>query len=92
MEIETIRQIFIKEVKRKGYNIEENKSLSTNSWYFTLSSGKYSMVIRVSDHNSKKDISTLRIDKIKKTKNVESYIHNRCQDLHERKMKAILGY
>lgn len=91
MNINQIEQIFKKEVNKKGYKIEEIQSKTTNSYYFKLSSGDVSMTIRVSDHKSGRNLTTLRFDKVKNTQSVEGFIKNCCQGLSQRKLKAILG-
>ena len=55
MEINEIKQIIEKHVKRKGYRLEERKSTSTGSWYFKIYSAEVSLLFRVSDHKTKKD-------------------------------------
>lgn len=91
MSIEQVNQIFNKVTTKRGYSLEVKKSKSTESWYFRICSGEYHLLIRVSDHYTQKDIITLRIDKVKKPQNVESFIINRCNDLSKRKLKSVLG-
>ncbi len=91
LNIEAIRQIFKQKVSQKGYFFEERKSTSTNSWYFKIYSGSYSLLFRVSDHKGRKKITTLRVDKHTNYKMVEKFITNRCEDLGTRIVKSSLG-
>ncbi len=91
MDIKQIEQIFNKEVNKRGYKIEKIESKTTNSYYFRLSSGDTSLNIRVSDHKTGRDLTTLRFDKVKNSKSVEGFIKNCCQGLSQRKLKAVLG-
>lgn len=91
MKINEIKQIIRQQVKNKGYELEERKSTSTNSWYFKIYSGDCSLMFRVSDHYTKSDVITLRLDKKLSAKSVAGFINNRCQDLSSRKVKQLLG-
>ncbi len=91
MNIEQVNQIFKKVTSKKGYSLEVKKSQSTESWYFRICSGTYFLLVRVSDHNTQKNITTLRIDKVKNVENVERFVTNCCNGLSKRKLKSILG-
>lgn len=91
MQINEITQIIKKEITKQGYFVEERKSSTTNSWYFKIHDGKYSMLFRVSDHSAKIDVTTLRYDKHMTPVNVKRFAINRCKDFEKRKLKAILG-
>ena len=91
MEMENIAKIIRAEVNKKGYNLEERKSVSTDSWYFKIYDEKYSLLFRLSDHNTKKDVVTLRVDKKLTQKAVQTFIQNRCNDLSKRRLKGLLG-
>lgn len=91
MNIDVIRQILKRKVEQKGYVFEERKSSSTNSWYFKVSSGEFSLLFRVSDHKTKANVMTLRYDKKTNFKSVEAFIDNRCNDLGRRIVKSVLG-
>lgn len=91
MNFAEITRIIRKEVAKKGYELEERKSTTTNSWYFKIYSGKVSLMFRLSDHNTAKDVITLRTDKKITPKSVEGFVQNRCRDLSDRKMK-LLGF
>lgn len=91
MNIHEIKNIINKQVTKKGYYLEERPSTSSNSWYFKIYSGDSDMLFRVSDHNTRSNIVTLRLDKCTSVKNVESFINNRCQDLSDRTLKKLLG-
>lgn len=91
MKIEDVTRIIKKQVAQKGYVLEERKSVSTDSWYFKIYSGDCSLLFRISDHKTKSDIITLRLDKKTTQKTVEGFIINRCKDLSDRKLKMLLG-
>ena len=77
MQINDIKRIMKQEVEKKGYILEERKSTTTNSWYFKICAGKQSLMFRVSDHQTKADLITLRIDKHITEKSVVGFIDNR---------------
>lgn len=89
--IENARLVINRIVTKKGYTIEEHKSATTNSWYFKICCGEESLLFRLSDHQTYKDIITLRIDKVNKQKHLESFVNNRCKDLSDRIIKKNLG-
>ena len=62
MSYEQVAQMIFKEAKKAGYVVEERKSVSTNSIYYTIHSGKCSLMFRVSDHSTNSNVITLRID------------------------------
>lgn len=86
-----IIKIIEKTVDKKGYDLKERKSVSTDSMYFEISSGKYSLLFRISDHATRKDVITLRTDLKLTPEKVEGFVRNRCRDLSDRKLKGILG-
>ena len=91
LNVEAIRNIIKQKVAQKGYSLEERKSSSTNSWYFKIISGNYSLLFRVSDHKTGTKVITLRVDKNTNYKTVERFIENRCNDLSSRIVKSVLG-
>ena len=91
MTYEQVAQIIFKEAKKAGYIVEERKSISTQSVYYKLISGTSSLLFRVSDHNTKSDVITLRIDLKSSNKTAESFVKNRIRDLGYRALKMALG-
>ena len=91
LKIEAIRNIIKQKINQKGYVLEERKSSSTDSWYFKIISGNYSLLFRVSDHRTGSKVVTLRVDKNTNYKVVERFIDNRCYDLGARVVKSSLG-
>jgi hypothetical protein len=91
LNVEAIRNIIKQKIAQKGYILEERKSSSTNSWYFKIISGNYSLLFRVSDHKTGTKIITLRVDKNTNYKIVERFVENRCNDLGSRVVKSELG-
>lgn len=86
-----VSQIVFKEAKKAGYVVEERKSVSTSSVYYTVSSGKYSLLFRIADHKTKSNVITFRIDHKSSIGNLENFVKNRIKDLGYRKLKAVLG-
>lgn len=91
MNITEITNIIHKEVQKRGYHLEARKSISTNSWYFKISSGKYNLLFRVADHATHSNVITLWTNKNISPQSVEHFIKNRCSDLSHRKLKGVLG-
>ena len=48
-------------------------------------------MFRLSDHPTKSDVITLRTDKNLSYKQLVRFVENRCRDLSDRKIKALLG-
>ena len=92
MKYEQVAQIIYREAKKVGYVVEERKSVSTNSIYYTLHSGKHSLMFRVSDHKTDSNIVTLRIDHRSTDKTAESFVRNRIKDLQYRVVRTVLGF
>lgn len=90
MTITEIKKILEKEINQKGYSLEERKSTSTDSWYFKIYSGAYSLMFRVANHKTKANITTLRLDKKVNRQQVEQFAANRCKDLSKRVVKSFL--
>ena len=90
MTITEIKQILSKKISQKGYILEERKSTTTDSWYFKIYSGTYSLMFRVANHSSGSNIITLRTDKKITRQQVERFAVNRCNDLSKRVVKEFL--
>ena len=88
---EQVAQIIIKEVKKAGYMVETHQSVSTSSIYYKLSNGRCTLMFRVSDHNTKKNVITLRLDTHNSQQSVESFVKARIKDLGYRILKHTLG-
>ena len=91
MNMETVRFIIKKEVQRMGYDIDERKSTTSDSWYYTISNGTESLMFRISDHRTRSNVVTFRIDKTTKQIQLVRFIHNRCEGLSKRTLKKALG-
>lgn len=89
--IETIRKAVRTAAQKRGYELEERKSSTTNSWYFKISTGDESLLFRISDHKTETNVITLRLDKKTSYKNIVGFIDNRCNDLSARVIKKALG-
>jgi hypothetical protein len=89
---EQISQIVFKEARKAGYVVEERQSVSTSSIYFTLKSGKTSLLFRVADHATKSDVITFRVNyRSGSTDIFQKFVKNRIRDLGRRTLKAVLG-
>ena len=92
MTMPEIKRIIEQQVSKRGYYLEERPSNTTGSWYFKIyASPEVSLLFRVSDHKTQKDVITLRIDRQPKYNDVVSFVNNRCKDLGYRHTKAVLG-
>lgn len=86
------RSIITKELSKSGYEYREINSKTTDSMYYRISSGETSLLFRISDHPTQKDVITFRIDKHKNNKdNLQKFIKNRISDLSYRVTKTFLG-
>lgn len=91
MTIQQARQITLHELKKCGYSFKEIQSKSTNSLYFRIESSKESLLFRISDHQTYKDVCTFRIDHKTNDNKLKNFIKNRVYDLSYRNTKKILG-
>lgn len=91
MNMETVRLIIKKEVQRIGYELEERKSTTSDSWYYKISNGTESLMFRISDHKTKSNVVTFRVDKKTDMVKLLGFIHNRCDGLSKRTLKKALG-
>ena len=84
----------IKIIKTKaldcGCMIEIRDSISTKSHYFKLKSGSSSMLFRISDHESKKDIKTLRMDRNVTRAAVQEFADACIKSLNHRAFKQFM--
>lgn len=85
------RSIILKELSKSGYEYKEINSKSTDSMYYKISSGESSLLFRISDHPTQKDVITFRIDKHKNRENLQKFVKNRISDLSYRVTKTFLG-
>ena len=86
-----IVKILENEITRKGYEFRERESASTSSRYFVIRSGPTSLLFRVADHPTKKNVITLRTDHRVTKENVVNFARNRCEDVSRRRVKEVLG-
>ena len=91
MNIERARQITLKELKNSGYPFEERLSKSTGSVYYKIFSSKESLLFRISDHQTNKNVITFRVDHRMDEKNLLKFVRNRVKDLSCRTTKSLLG-
>jgi len=90
MDINTVRNIIKKEIQRKGYELEERKSTTSESWYYKIYNGNNSLMFRISDHKTNSNIITLRVDKKLNRKTLDAFIRNRCDGLSRRVLDSFL--
>lgn len=67
------------------------QSHSTNSRYYKLINSKTSLIFRISDHITYKDMSTLVISKHVTEMAIRNYVRNRVKDFRKRTLNVILG-
>ena len=91
MSINDIRDIVIKQATSRGYRCEERKSSSTDSWYFKIYSIDTSLLFRVSNHTTRKNVITLRTDRKMRREDVLRFVNNRLDDLSFRRVKSLLN-
>lgn len=90
MEYNEIIKIIRQTAIDNACTIEVRDSLSTNSHYFKLKSGKNSMLFRISDHPSNCNIKTLRVDKMNNKESIINFTKNCCNGLAHRAFKAFM--
>lgn len=86
-----VSQIVFKEAKKAGYVVEERKSVSTTSVYYTVKSDTCSLLFRIADHKAHSNVITFRIDHNNSLANLEKFVKNRIKDLGHRRLKVALG-
>ena len=86
-----VRDIIKQELNRAHMDYREIESKETESVYYKLYLGKTSMLFRISDHPTKKDVSTLRFDHKTSEDNIRRYTRNRVRDAKSREVKAIFN-
>lgn len=86
-----IAQIIYKEAKKAGYVVEERRSVSTSSVYYTVKYESCSLLFRVADHKTKSNVITFRIDHKSSLQAAENFVKNRMKDLGHRRLKLLLG-
>lgn len=85
-----VRDIIKQELNRAHMDYREIESKETESVYYKLHLGNSSMLFRISDHPTKKDVSTLRYDHKTSEDNVRRYTRNRIKDAKAREVGALL--
>lgn len=86
-----VSQIVFKEAKKAGYVVEERKSVTTSSVYYTVKSDTCSLLFRVADHKTRSNVITFRVDYKSTLTNLENFVKNRMKDLGHRRLKLALG-
>ena len=85
-----VRDIIKQELNRAHMDYREIESKETESVYYKLYLGNTSMLFRISDHPTKKDVSTLRFDHKTSEDNIRRYARNRIKDAKAREVGALL--
>lgn len=85
-----VRDIIKQELNKAHMNYREIESKKTESVYYKLYLGSTSMLFRISNHSTKKDVSTLRFDHRTSEDNVRRYTRNRIKDAKARELGALL--
>lgn len=79
----------LSKIARSEFHIMQ--SHSTNSRYYKLINTNTSLIFRISDHVTYKDMSTLVISKKITEQAIRNYVRNRVKDFHKRSLNVILG-
>ena len=85
-----VKDIIKQELNKAKVRYEEINSKETESVYYKIYFDNSSMLFRISDHPTKKDVSTLRFDYRTKEDNVRRYARNRIRDAKQREVGAVL--
>lgn len=91
MDLQTAKTIVRQELNKLHCEYKEIESKTTNSVYYKIYFGKSDLQFRISDHRTKYDISTLRIDYKSSAKTIINYVHNRIQDAKDKELYAALN-
>ncbi len=91
MSFNEAKAIILKEISKSGYKLREHNSKTTNSFYFEISSSCASLLFRVSDHSTGKNVITFRVDHKTNRDNLLRFVKNRISDLSARTTKKLLG-
>lgn len=86
-----VRDIIKQELNRARMKYREIESKETESIYYKLYLENTSMLFRISDHPTKKDVSTLRFDYKTSEDNIRRYARNRIKDAKSREMVAFFN-
>lgn len=78
-------------IANSEWHIYSRHSASTNSQYYKLVNGRTSLLFRISDHDTKADVSTLLISKKISEQTIRQYVRNRIKDFRKRSLKALLN-
>lgn len=85
-----VRDIIKQELNKAKMNYKEIESKETESIYYKIYFGNSSMIFRISDHPTKKDVSTFRFDYKTSAENIRRYARNRINDAKAREVGAVL--
>lgn len=85
-----VREIIKQELNKARMDYREIESKETESVYYKLYLRNTSMLFRISDHPTKKDVSTLRFDHRTSEDNVRRYTRNRIRDAKSRELNVLL--
>lgn len=85
-----VKDIIKQELNKAKMHYKEIESKETESVYYKIYFGNSNMVFRISDHPTKKDVSTFRFDYKTKEDNVRRYARNRIKDAKAREVGAVL--
>ena len=79
----------IGEINGSNWKIAIMPSQSTNSVYYKIINNHTSMIFRISDHNTSKDMSYLLITQKVTEDMVRRYVRNRVSDFRKRSHKTM---
>lgn len=85
-----VRDIIKQELNKAKVDYKEIESKETESVYYKIYLGATTMLFRISDHPTKKDVSTFRFDHKTNADNIRRYARNRIKDAKTREVGALL--
>lgn len=86
-----VRETIKQELRKAGVEFHEIESKETESVYYRIHLSRTTMLFRVSDHATSKDVSTLRFDYRTSADKVRRYVRNRINDAKRRELSAVLN-
>ena len=86
-----VRETIKQELRKAGVESHEIESKETESVYYRIHLSRTTMLFRISDHATSKDVSTLRFDYRTSADKVRRYVRNRINDAKRRELSAVLN-
>lgn len=91
MKLNHALSIIERELSKSGYEYKRHNSKSSESVYYSLSNGKgITLLFRVSDHRTRTDVITFRVDHKSTEKLLIAFVKNRVKGLQQRSLDSLL--